>query len=79
MVLQLPSEGNKIVCDDLEFQVRYVLRAVRGPRGPWCYGADYLRGLLQHIKGYSSVDSTIRGIIFGTRRQIYFQHNSSPT
>jgi hypothetical protein len=36
------------------------------------------KGLLQRIKGYSSVDSTIRGILFGTLRQIYFQQNSSP-
>jgi hypothetical protein len=30
------------------------------------------KGLLQRIKGYSSVESTIRGILFGTLRLIYF-------
>jgi hypothetical protein len=36
------------------------------------------KGLLQRTKGYSSVESTIRGILFGTHGLIYFQLNSSP-
>jgi hypothetical protein len=30
------------------------------------------------IKGYSSDDSDMRGVLFGAFKQIYFQQNSSP-